>query len=196
MIEGGEPGLKFSSYQAILFSQGQTRSYIWMLPIFFVQIVRSTVAVWFLALPGASRTINPSTFLSQLNSLADGKQLMQSASLLAHHRPLFNATIIGKLFTLPFAPWCSLQHSFHVENASTFNCCFSMILRGKLGPWGKFHGFIQVLLVKSVLTGAQEPEDSIRNHHDMDPGPQETNVAPNCHSEGIQNVFYAPFPKF
>jgi hypothetical protein len=75
-----------------------------MLPIFFVQIVRSTVAVWFLALPGASRTINPSTFLSQLNSLADGKQLMQSASLLAHHRPLFNATIIGKLFTLPFAP--------------------------------------------------------------------------------------------
>jgi hypothetical protein len=31
-------------------------------------------------------------------------QLMQSATRLAHHRPLYTAAITGKLFMLPFAP--------------------------------------------------------------------------------------------
>ncbi len=66
--------------------------------------MRVKVATWFLARPDANKSATAAEFREQLNVLADGRQLMRSATLLAHHRPLFNAAITGKLFTIPYTP--------------------------------------------------------------------------------------------
>ncbi len=71
---------------------------------YLVQIVRNKVAAWLLARPDANKLTSTTVFREQLDALADGRQLMQSATRLAHHRPLYTAAITGKLFMLPFAP--------------------------------------------------------------------------------------------
>ncbi len=83
-------------------------------PPLFVQIVRSKVAMWFLARPDANKTGTAADFRDQLDALADDRQLMQSATLLAHHRPLFTAAITGKLFT-PLRPVMNWQERAHLD---------------------------------------------------------------------------------
>jgi hypothetical protein len=66
--------------------------------------VRDKVAQWFVNRPDAKPGLTTATFRSQLDTLADDTQLTQSAAILAKNRPLFNATITGKIFTVPYNP--------------------------------------------------------------------------------------------
>ncbi len=68
------------------------------------------MAAWFVALPdgaaaggGAAAAAAAAAFRARLDTLADDVQLMQSATRLAKNRPLFNATIVARNYTPPYA---------------------------------------------------------------------------------------------
>ena len=73
--------------------------------------MRDKVAAWFVALPdgaaaaggAAAVAAAAAAFRARLDRLADDVQLMQSAGRLARNRPLFNATIVARNYTPPYA---------------------------------------------------------------------------------------------
>jgi len=63
-----------------------------------VKMVRDKVAAYYTRMGGMTVQLTADAFRAAIDALADGKQLGASAGRLAKHRPMFNATIVGKTY--------------------------------------------------------------------------------------------------
>jgi hypothetical protein len=65
---------------------------------FSVKVIRDKVAEYYTRMPGMTPDVSAKDFRAAIDKLADGTQLIASAFKLAKHRPMYNATIVGKTY--------------------------------------------------------------------------------------------------